>query len=821
MRFVALRFARERSFRRERSDSRVGAMFEREERSMIRPIPLPSRALSIAVAVASAAACALPASDGTTGSSLEAAYSETDFGSQEVGTTSVARTVTLTNDHHGKTVTILHVSIAPPFFVSGPSTPYDLAPGQSVGFEVRFSPTAAGDFSSAFVASVRRDGDAVVEFTGTGVMAGCGDGICGGAEDCLACPGDCGSCEEPPDDTGTGTVVETQVGAGADDAEENAVSGVVYLDSTDLELTEDGYAGGPAQVVGLRFALPVPRNATVRTASIQFTVDETSEGPTSLMIRAEATDDAPRFTEVDGDMSGRLTTDAAVLWEPAGWTDEGAAGSAQRTPDLASVIHEIVSRPGWSDGNHVVVLVSGTGTRTAESYEGDPAAAARLRVEFAGGDPPPTCGDGVCDGGESCSGCATDCGPCSGGDDGSDPTPTYYVSNDAELTRAANNAEPGDVVALRPGVYTAGLYVNVSGTVGNRVVFMADPAAAPDSVVLRGKCVKVYGQSHVEIRGLRIEHCDGTGTNNSIGISVRGVVDRVVTDIVLSGNHTYHTYSSGIAAWGVPWGTNPGDFRRITNLVVEHNTVERGCEGGWNEIITIANGVEEFEIAHNEVLNGLDGTNGGEGIDVKEGCAYGSIHHNVVHDLARRAYYIDAAGRGAWGATPTHDVDVYNNVAYNVVNGLALMSEGGADMENIRIFNNLFYDIRDDGAFIYDHPNAADSPGIFRSIELTNNTFWNCGRQGLDLNSSHIVGAWVHNNIVSTYRDRYSSATESSNLVGGTPGFVNPGADDYRLSAASPAVDSGTPVNAPADDLDGTARPQGSGYDIGAYERVP
>jgi hypothetical protein len=51
------------------------------------------------------------------------------------------------------------------------------------------------------------------------------------------------------------------------------------------------------------------------------------------------------------------------------------------------------------------------------------------------------------------------------------------------------------------------------------------------------------------------------------------------------------------------------------------------------------------------------------------------------------------------------------------------------------------------------------------------------------------------------------------------PGFVNVGAFDLRLATGSAAIDSvATSVSAPAKDIMGTARPQGSGFDAGAFE---
>lgn len=43
---------------------------------------------------------------------------------------------------------------------------------------------------------------------------------------------------------------------------------------------------------------------------------------------------------------------------------------------------------------------------------------------------------------------------------------------------------------------------------------------------------------------------------------------------------------------------------------------------------------------------------------------------------------------------------------------------------------------------------------------------------------------------------------------------------DYHLNDGSPAIDKGTENSAPLIDLDGNPRPQGQGFDIGAYEKV-
>jgi hypothetical protein len=60
----------------------------------------------------------------------------------------------------------------------------------------------------------------------------------------------------------------------------------------------------------------------------------------------------------------------------------GEAGLDQQTPDVSSVIQEIVNRPGWTSGNSLVIIITGTGKRVADSYNGNQAGASTLHVEY-------------------------------------------------------------------------------------------------------------------------------------------------------------------------------------------------------------------------------------------------------------------------------------------------------------------------------------------------------------------------------------------------------------------------------------------------------
>jgi uncharacterized protein YoaH (UPF0181 family) len=168
------------------------------------------------------------------------------------------------------------------------------------------------------------------------------------------------------DSTGLFTF-ESSIATGSDDVEESG-TGSVKFTSSDLELV---VSGSSTQTVGLRFTgVNVPRGATITDAWVQFRADEVKTGPVNLMIRGHATDNAGVFVRQSYNVSGRSRTVAAVGWVPVPWGVVGEAGLDQQTPNLASIVQELVLRPGWSSGNAIALIVTGTGTRTAESYEG-------------------------------------------------------------------------------------------------------------------------------------------------------------------------------------------------------------------------------------------------------------------------------------------------------------------------------------------------------------------------------------------------------------------------------------------------------------------
>jgi hypothetical protein len=157
--------------------------------------------------------------------------------------------------------------------------------------------------------------------------------------------------------------VSVRVVASTDDAEQSASSGRSYTNSRTLEFVVDA---GTTQLVGMRFRnVAIPNGASITSAVIQFTASSTAtSGTTQLTFAGEAVDNSAAFSTARNTVASRPRTTATVAWTPAAWTAY-ASGAAQRTPELAPLIQEIVNRPGWASGNALGIIASGTGLRRA------------------------------------------------------------------------------------------------------------------------------------------------------------------------------------------------------------------------------------------------------------------------------------------------------------------------------------------------------------------------------------------------------------------------------------------------------------------------
>ncbi len=429
--------------------------------------------------------------------------------------------------------------------------------------------------------------------------------------------------------------------------------------------------------------------------------------------------------------------------------------------------------------------------------------------------------------------------------DGQDDNPGSESRPWKTLKKATEVSSAGDTVLVRAGTYGERLIPRNSGRPGRYVVFAAFPG---DEVIIDGSgmrlpewesgLVDITDLSYIRISGFRIINA-GPHDNNA------GIYIDNSNHIVIENNRTYNTASSGIGVWN------------SQDVTIDDNEVQLACNDGEQECITVA-GTSRFEISNNHVHQGGPGTKGGEGIDAKDGSSNGRIHGNVIHHMTgdRTGIYLDA-----WDKH-TYDIAVYQNTIYECGAGISLASEMGGLLENVTIFNNIVYDNRSNGLEIGGWGEQGVRSRPVRNVKFLNNTVcfnggdsWGGGFHVENLDARGIV---IRNNIFSQnflfqisneaalsrrdlvveynlidgyrkYNDELlgESAIEGHALFVDALGEMTPGVDsrgemtperDFHLQAASPAVDNASPKEAPADDFDGNPRPQGSGFDMGAFE---
>lgn len=134
------------------------------------------------------------------------------------------------------------------------------------------------------------------------------------------------------------------VAASSDDARQ--VSGGT------MELT-GGYpnTNGSAVWVGFRFTnVTIPQGSTINSASIILAI--LANDDPDLDIYGNDVDDAATFTSTAYNISDRALTTAKVNWTASNI----GAYATKSSPDIASIIQEIVDRAGWASGNDIVIL---------------------------------------------------------------------------------------------------------------------------------------------------------------------------------------------------------------------------------------------------------------------------------------------------------------------------------------------------------------------------------------------------------------------------------------------------------------------------------
>jgi pectate lyase len=181
----------------------------------------------------------------------------------------------------------------------------------------------------------------------------------------------------PPPPPPEGVVsVEADIDVKADDAREYS-NGVVRTGETSIDL-------GRGNFVALRFGgVDVPPGAVIESAVLELYGLSNMASSVALRYLAEDIGNSPPLGTGTRNLSTRPRTQAFVDDVPALWQ----AGTFNSSPELRSVIQEVVARSDWDSGHSLTLFIADIGsarTRRIGSFESSPSPTrgARLTILY-------------------------------------------------------------------------------------------------------------------------------------------------------------------------------------------------------------------------------------------------------------------------------------------------------------------------------------------------------------------------------------------------------------------------------------------------------
>jgi parallel beta-helix repeat protein len=194
----------------------------------------------------------------------------------------------------------------------------------------------------------------------------------------------------------------------------------------------------------------------------------------------------------------------------------------------------------------------------------------------------------------------------------------------------------------------------------------------------------------------------------------------------------------------------------------------------------------------------------------------GLIEGNVVHDTGRYAIHL-------FSYKTNDNWIIRNNTFYdNGIRGTIKPSSIGVALNTGSILishgkNNQFYN-----NLVYGSHAGVRVWGNADNTLVANNTIYGNKGYGIRVDSTNSDNTRIINNISfgngGGQIEDVGSGTSKQNNLTTDPKFVNAGGGDFGLQAGSPAIDKGMTLAAVPDDFTGKKRPEGSAYDIGAFE---
>jgi parallel beta-helix repeat protein len=377
---------------------------------------------------------------------------------------------------------------------------------------------------------------------------------------------------------------------------------------------------------------------------------------------------------------------------------------------------------------------------------------------------------------------------------------TYYVSpsgNDGNTCAQAQNVSTprktfaagvacltsGDRLYLRAGTYAASPANAIpSGTSWSSATLIAAYPGETATIVAASSGTTLFyfaGPSYVILDGLVVDAASG---HDGLKISSPS------HHIRFTNGEIKNAANQGVLTGG------PGG-NEFLNCKIHHNGGRGPLGINYEHGMYLAdNGggrIERCDIYDNRAGFGIHGYGGTtSGYVIRNNRIWNNLRTGILLADFAQTLVANNLVWGNGGGIKVRDQNnrIYNNTVYGNQNypGIWVMGAGHTLANNIVAYNTAGYG----ASGIYVEPGTA-------SVQLRHNLV-------------------AHNTLV----DGSGSALLAGNLLGDQyePRFVNAAAADFHLLAASPAINAGLLLAEVPTDFEGTARPYGAAYDIGAYE---
>lgn len=375
------------------------------------------------------------------------------------------------------------------------------------------------------------------------------------------------------------------------------------------------------------------------------------------------------------------------------------------------------------------------------------------------------------------------------------------VNTFTTIQACANVIVAGQTCLVYPGTYAERVWIlNKTGTEQQKITFKS--ATQQEAFVSSGFGLRT--SKYIVIDGFKITS-DLRGWDERQGIYVRSsdcdhltLINNYIYDIkagdaieggpyCIISNNTMYKVAAGIVA--------------NTGCVVENNKVERLYDWLMDGYYHVDNDYSRFfgdsvtfrgnyyygtdrsetGTSHVDCLQTFD-TNGTTGTNLLfennicfvfsqammlEGTV---LHQNQNYTIRNNIF----AHGGAWGirAKEIYNLNIYNNIFYDITYGAASLADGSTGS----VYNNIFHTI-----------------GAASTNTTDYNLFYNSGR--------------------------LPSVVGTHDILDTDPLLADVLNNNFNLLPGSPAIDAGKNLAGIVDtDINGNSRPRGSGWDIGAYE---